>query len=137
MQDKVIRRDIAVNPGEVFNLRKVRVSVQRLVNLNYFGDPLADPRSPEARGVMWRDRPTDVEGVSDLIIEVKERPTGRLWFGDIYAKGHFMLGKIYEQRGMTAEAIRSYRTFLDLWQEADSTAPDIEEAKRALADLLR
>jgi len=30
-----------------------------------------------------------------------------------------MLGKIYEQRGMNAEAIRSYRTFLDLWREAE------------------
>jgi len=37
---------------------------------------------------------------------------------------------------MNAEAIRSYRAFLDLLREADSTAPDIEEAKRALADLL-
>ncbi len=62
--------------------------------------------------------------------------TGRLYYGEIYAKSHLMLGKIYEQRGMDAEAIRSYRTFLDLWREADSTAPDVEEAKRALANLL-
>ena len=62
--------------------------------------------------------------------------TGRLGYGEIYAKSYFMLGKIYEQRGMNAEAIRSYRTFLDLWREADSAAPDIEEAKRALANLL-
>jgi tetratricopeptide (TPR) repeat protein len=62
--------------------------------------------------------------------------SGREAYGEIYAKSYFMLGKIYEQRGMNAEAIRSYRTFLDLWREADSTAPDIEEAKRALADLL-
>jgi hypothetical protein len=47
-----------------------------------------------------------------------------------------MLGQIYEQRGMNAEAIRSYRTFLDLWREADSTAPDLEEAKQSLAALL-
>jgi len=62
--------------------------------------------------------------------------SGRLDFGDIYAKSHFMLGKIYGQRGMNAEAIRSYRTFLDLWLEADSTTPDLEEAKRSLAALL-
>jgi len=62
--------------------------------------------------------------------------SGRLDYDVIYAKSHFMLGKIYEQRGMNAEAIRSYRTFLDLWREADSTAPDLEEAKRALADHL-
>ncbi len=62
--------------------------------------------------------------------------SGRLFYGDIYAKSHFMLGQIYEQRGMNAEAIRSYRTFLDLWREADSTAPDLEEAKQSLAALL-
>jgi len=59
-----------------------------------------------------------------------------LLYGHIYAKSHFMLGKIYEQRGMNAEAIRSYRTFLDLWREADSTTPDLEEAKQSLAALL-
>jgi len=62
--------------------------------------------------------------------------TGRLYYGEIYAKSHFMLGKIYEQRGMNAEAIRSYRTFLDLLREADSTTPDLEEARRSLAALL-
>jgi hypothetical protein len=62
--------------------------------------------------------------------------SGRLDFGDIYAKGHFMLGQIYEQRGMNAEAIRSYRTFLNLWREADIQTPELEEAKRSLAALL-
>ncbi len=76
-KDKVIRREIAVNPGEVFDMRRVRVSVQRLKNLNYFGDPF----NPVAEGVIAYDRPTEVEGVRDLVIEVKERPTGRLWFG--------------------------------------------------------
>ena len=59
-----------------------------------------------------------------------------MFYGHIYAKSHFMLGKIYQQRGMNAEAIRSYRTFLDLWREADSKAPDLEEARGALRDLL-
>jgi tetratricopeptide (TPR) repeat protein len=62
--------------------------------------------------------------------------SGRLGSGDIYAKSHFMLGKIYEQRGMNAEAIRSYRSFLDLWREADSTTPEVNEAKRSLSELL-
>jgi len=62
--------------------------------------------------------------------------SGRLWFGDIYAKSHFMLGQIYEERGMNAEAIRSYRTFLDLWREADSPKTEVEEAKRSLPALL-
>ena len=76
-KDKVIRREIVVNPGETFDMRRVRLSVRRLKNLNYFGDPV----NPAAEGVLAYDRPTDVEGVRDLVIEVKERPTGRLWFG--------------------------------------------------------
>ena len=47
-----------------------------------------------------------------------------------------MLGKIYEQRGMNAEAIWSYNKFLDLWREADPGVPEIEEAKRSLVALL-
>jgi len=62
--------------------------------------------------------------------------SGRLTFGETYAKSHFMLGKIYEHRGMNAEAIRSYRSFLDLWREADSAGPEVEEARESLAALL-
>jgi tetratricopeptide (TPR) repeat protein len=78
----------------------------------------------------------DLAGAQEWYENIHALTTGRLGSGEIYAKSYFMLGKIYEQRGMNAEAIRSYRTFLDLWREADSSAPDLEEAKRALADLL-
>ena len=78
----------------------------------------------------------DLAGAQEWYEKIHALTTGRLVYGEIYAKSYFMLGKIYEQRGMNAEAIRSYRTFLDLWREADSAAPDIEEAKRALANLL-
>jgi tetratricopeptide (TPR) repeat protein len=78
----------------------------------------------------------DLAGAQEWYEKIHALTTGRLGSGEIYAKSYFMLGKIYEKRGMNAEAIRSYRTFLDLWREADSTAPDIEEAKRALANLL-
>ncbi|MDP2896604.1 MAG: outer membrane protein assembly factor BamA [bacterium] len=89
-KDKVIRREIGVNPGELFNMRKVRLSVQRLKNLNYFGD-LANPA---AEGVIAYDRPTDVEGVRDLVIEVRERPTGRLWFGGGVSSVYDVFGTI-------------------------------------------
>jgi tetratricopeptide (TPR) repeat protein len=61
---------------------------------------------------------------------------GRLWYGHLYARSYLMLGKIHEQRGMGAEAIRSYRAFLDLWREADAGTPEIDEAKRSLEALL-
>ena len=78
----------------------------------------------------------DLAGAQEWYENILSLTSGRLGSGNLYAKSYFMLGKIYEQRGMNAEAIRSYRTFLDLWREADSTAPDVEEAKRALTGLL-
>lgn len=89
-KDKVIRREIAVNPGDLYDIRRVRLSVQRLKNLNYFGD-LA---TPGAEGVVAYDRPTDVEGVRDLVIEVRERPTGRLWFGGGVSSEYDVFGTI-------------------------------------------
>jgi tetratricopeptide (TPR) repeat protein len=55
---------------------------------------------------------------------------------DVWVKSHFMLGKIYERRGMKAEAIKAYRTFLDLWREADFEVPELSEAEQSLADLV-
>jgi tetratricopeptide (TPR) repeat protein len=40
---------------------------------------------------------------------------GRLYYGDVYAKAFYMLGKIHEQQGSTAKAIEHYEKFLDLW----------------------
>ena len=78
----------------------------------------------------------DVARAQEWYENIQLLTSGRMLFGDIYAKSHFMLGKIYEQRGMDAEAIRSYRKFLDLWGQADPTVPEVEEARRSLAALL-
>jgi tetratricopeptide (TPR) repeat protein len=78
----------------------------------------------------------DLAGAQEWYEKIHALTTGRLGSGEIYAKSYFMLGKIYEQRGMNAEAIRSYRTFLDLWREADTQTPEVEEAKQSLATLL-
>jgi tetratricopeptide (TPR) repeat protein len=61
--------------------------------------------------------------------------TGRLFYGDIYAKSFFMLGKIYEQQGDTAKAIEHYEKFLDLWKDADPGIAEVEDAKKRLAGL--
>jgi len=61
--------------------------------------------------------------------------TGRIFFGDIYTKSFFMLGKIYEQKGQKDKAIEHYEKFLDLWKDADPGIPEVEDARKRLAGL--
>ncbi|MBM3888886.1 MAG: outer membrane protein assembly factor BamA [Verrucomicrobia bacterium] len=68
-KDKVIRRELAVKPGEVFDMVKVKRSKQRLDNLGFFSRVAAIPE------------PTDVPGHKDLALEVAEQRTGQFVFG--------------------------------------------------------
>ena len=67
--------------------------------------------------------------------EIAHLTSGRLWWGDIYAKSFYMLGKIAEQRGWPGKAIEHYEKFLDVWKDADPGLPEIEDAKKRLAGL--
>lgn len=68
-KDKVIRREMAVAPGEVFDMVKVKRSRDRLQNLGYFSKIETNPES------------TDVPGRKNLSIVVEEQKTGDLSFG--------------------------------------------------------
>jgi outer membrane protein insertion porin family len=70
-KDKVIRRELAISPGEVFNMVQVKVSKQRLEGLNYFEKVDMDPE------------PTDppIAGHKNLDVHVDEKNTGNLTFG--------------------------------------------------------
>ena len=61
--------------------------------------------------------------------------TGRLAYGDTYAKSFYMMGKIYEQKGEKARAVENYQKFLDLWKDADPGLPEPEDAGTRLAKL--
>lgn len=68
-KDKVIRRELNVKPGELFNGVKVERSQERLQNLGYFKE------------VDFSVEPTADEGKKDLVIKVEEQKTGELGFG--------------------------------------------------------
>ena len=68
-KDRVIRRELAVKPGDVFDTTRVTVSRQRLENLNYFSRVETAPAD------------TIVPGRKDLSIIVEEKRTGSFNFG--------------------------------------------------------
>jgi len=68
-QDRVIRRELAVQPGEVFDTTMVDVSKKRLDNLNYFSRVETQPTD------------TIVPGRKDLNVIVEEKRTGSFNFG--------------------------------------------------------
>ncbi|HEY5777905.1 MAG TPA: outer membrane protein assembly factor BamA [Terrimicrobiaceae bacterium] len=68
-KDRVIRRELAVKPGEIFDTTLVNVSRQRLENLNYFSRVEMSPAD------------TIVPGRKDLNVIVEEKRTGSFNFG--------------------------------------------------------
>ena len=68
-KDKVIRRELAVSPGEVFDMVRVRLSKERLEGLQFF------------EKVDTKVEPTVVPNRKNLIVGVDEKSTGQFTFG--------------------------------------------------------
>ncbi len=68
-KDKVIRRELAVSPGEVFDMVGVKLSQKRLEGLDYFSKVDARPE------------PTDVPNRKNLVVGVEEKSTGNFTIG--------------------------------------------------------
>jgi eukaryotic-like serine/threonine-protein kinase len=61
-------------------------------------------------------------------------PLSNRW--PIYSvKAHYWLGVAYEQQGKKEEAMREYRTFLNIWKDADFKSPELDGARARLASL--
>ncbi len=61
--------------------------------------------------------------------------TGRLFYGDIYAKSFYRLGLIFEKTDREDKALEHYEKFLSLWGEADPSISEIADALKRLAVL--
>jgi outer membrane protein insertion porin family len=70
-KDKVIRRELAINPGDTLDMVRVKISKQRLEGLQYFSKVEANPE------------PTDppIAGKKNLLINVEEQNTGNFSVG--------------------------------------------------------
>ncbi|MEJ2182142.1 MAG: outer membrane protein assembly factor BamA [Nitrospirota bacterium] len=80
--DKVIRREIRLKEGEIFNGEKLKRSLQRLKNLNFFEEVKLNPR-PHAK-----------TKTLDLEVNVKERATGFLNMGAGYSSVDRLIGTV-------------------------------------------
>jgi len=77
----------------------------------------------------------DLEKARGWYEKITALTSGRLRYGDIFARSFYMLGRIAEQKGDGARARQNYERFLDLWKEADPGLPEVEDAKKRLAAL--
>ncbi len=72
-KDEVVRRELLVQPGEVFNTVKLRQSKQALVNTRYFSD--------EGGGVDISPEDTGIPGQKDINVNLAEGKTGQFQVG--------------------------------------------------------
>lgn len=70
--DKVIRRELIIKEGELFNSELVQRSRERVHNLQFFKEVNVDAR------------PGSSEGKMNLVIDVEEQPTGTISLGGGY-----------------------------------------------------
>ncbi len=77
----------------------------------------------------------ELESAREQYDRITSLTVGWLYYGDIYAKSFYMLGKIHEQIGNKPKAIEYYDKFLDLWKDADPGIAEVEDARKRLAGL--
>lgn len=116
-KDKVIRREILLNPGEVYNGVVADRSKKRLMNLGYFSD------------VRNYDLKVD-EVTRDLVYELDEKSTGSLMFGAGYSSVDHLIGMF--EISQSNFDITNFRNFRGAGQKAklglqvSSDATDLE-----------
>jgi outer membrane protein insertion porin family len=72
-RDKVIRREIRLDEGDIYNSKLLKRSYQRITNLNYFD------------AVEFNPRPNVRERLVDLDVRIKEKLTGMITVGGGYS----------------------------------------------------
>jgi len=86
-KDKVIRREVLVSPGDVFNTVRVDVTKKRLDNLGFFSKVETYPED------------TTAPSRKDLVIQVEEKRTGSLNFGAGFSTVDSLVGFVELTQG--------------------------------------
>jgi len=86
-KDKVIRREIAVAPGEVYDSVRAEASKKRLENIGYFEKVDITPED------------TSVPNRRNMVINVQEKKTGSVTFGVGFSSVDSLLGFVELQQG--------------------------------------
>jgi outer membrane protein insertion porin family len=81
-RDTVIRRELAVSPGETFDMVRVKLSKGRLEGLRYFDRVDAYPE------------PTDVQNARNLVVVVDEGKTGNATMGAGFSSAESLVGYV-------------------------------------------
>lgn len=79
-KDKVIRRELALAPGEIYDSTKADASKQRLENLGYFSKVDVSPQD------------TAVPNRKNMVVTVEEKRTGSVTFGVGFSSVDSLLG---------------------------------------------
>lgn len=81
-KDKVIRRELAISPGEAFDMVRVKISKKRLEGLQYFSrvDMQPEPTEPP------------IAGRENLDVNVQEQNTGKLTVGAGFSSVDSLVG---------------------------------------------
>lgn len=76
------------------------------------------------------------KGDTNRALEFYEKITaltlGRLFFGEIHARGFYHMAKIYQEKGWEGKALDAYEKFLSLWRNADLDRPELSNARKQL-----
>jgi outer membrane protein insertion porin family len=79
-KDKVIRRELALVPGDIYNTVRAEASQKRLMNMNYFSKVDILPED------------TMSPGKKDMVVTVEEKRTGSFTFGVGYSTVDSVIG---------------------------------------------
>jgi outer membrane protein insertion porin family len=85
-QERVVRREFDIYPGEVFTAEKLKQTVRNLNRLNFFR-----PMDPSSSKYVQRG---SEDGEADILFDLQERETGRISAGVGYSSSDGLIGQI-------------------------------------------